>query len=114
MAIVPGTSLANYGLNFARIAAASDGDNKVVAGTTGKSIVVLGYTINANAAGVVAFQDSATEAAIAASLELTDGETVVYAGGPHCPAFMIAEGLDLEVNCAAGVDALGHLVYILI
>jgi hypothetical protein len=101
-------------LRFARINATSDGDNTVVTGTAGKSIVVLNYVINVNAAGVVTFQDSAGSAVIAASYEFPDSGGASFVGTELSPAFQIAQGLSLEVNCAAGVDALGHLCYVLV
>ncbi len=114
MASVSGNYLAGFGLNYARINATSDGDNTVIEGVTGKKIVVLGYALNVNAAGVVKFQDTAGTPVVAAEFEFTDGGGATYTGGPHCPAFELAAGVGLEVNCATGVDGLGHLVYVLI
>lgn len=103
-----------YEKKFARVSAADDGDNTVITGTANKSIYVLGYALNANAAGVVTIQDSAGTPVVHASFELTDGGVVTYAGSEDAPAFKIAKGLNLEINNAAGVDALGHLTYILV
>lgn len=110
-------SLESYPYNairFARINATSDGDNTVVTGTSGYKIRVLSYAVNANAAGVIAFQDSAGSPVVAASFELTDGGGVSFAGGLEAPAFEVASGLNLEINTAAGVDALGHVSYVLV
>lgn len=114
MASLSGHALAGYGLNYARINATSDGDNVVIEGVTGKKIVVLGYALNVNAAGVVKFQDTATSPVVAAEFEFTDGGGATYTGGPLCPAFELAMSTGLEVNCATGVDGLGHVTYILI
>lgn len=114
MASVSGNYLKGFGLNYARFNATSDGDNTVVEAATGKRIVVLGYALNVNAAGVVKFQSTATEAVIAAEFEFTDGGGATYAGGPECPAFELAMGVGLEINCATGVDGLGHVTYVLI
>lgn len=103
----------SYEIKHARINATSDGDNTVISGVADKSIVVLGYAINANAAGVVTLQDSAGTANVHASFELTDGGSVSFAGGTNCPAFRVAKGNGFEVNCAAGVDCLGHVTYVL-
>ena len=102
----------DYEPKFVRVNATTDGDNTVIAAVTGKTVVVLGYAINANAAGVVTLQDTANT--VVASFELTDGGGVTYAGGPACPAFKLPKGLGLEISNAAGVDCLGHLTYILV
>lgn len=99
------------GIEFARFNATSDGDNTIITGRTGESIVVLGYAVNVNAAGVVGFQDSAGSAVTFASFEFTDGGGASYAGNAQAPAFKVTEGLNLEINCAAGVDALGHVTF---
>jgi hypothetical protein len=106
---------AKYTLRFARINATADGDNTIVAAPsdTTKSIYVIGYSINTNAAGVVGFQDSAASAVIFATWEFADGGGAAFAGNLDCPAFKVTTGLGLEVNVAAGVDALGHVTYIL-
>lgn len=101
-------------LKFARINATSDGDNTVVTGTAGKSIVVVNYVVNVNAAGVIQFQDSAGSAVVFASYEFPDSGGASFTGTELSPAFQVTQGLNLEINCAAGVDALGHLCYILV
>lgn len=99
-------------LQYVRVNAASDGDNTIITNAdTTKKIVVIGYAVVVNAAGVIQFQDSAGSAAVYASFELPDSGGIAYAGGLDCPAFEVTEGLNLEINCAAGVDALGHLTY---
>ena len=111
MAGKSGAALATYGLNYLNINATKDGDNELIKKVTGSKIVVLGYALNVNAAGVVAFKDSANTYA---SFEFTDGGGATYEGGPFCPAFEISANEPLLINCAAGVDALGHLVYIVV
>lgn len=98
---------------YVRINATSNGDNTVIAASPGKKIIVLGYAVGVNAAGVVTFQNTAGEPVVYASFEFQDGGGASYAGGPWCPAFEVAVGTGLEVNCAEGVDALGHLTYVL-
>ena len=114
MASVSGNYLAGFGLNYAPLKASSDGDNVIIEGVARQRIVVLGYALNVNAAGVVKFQDTAGTPVVHAEFEFPDGSGATYTGGPHCPAFELAMGVGLEVNCAAGVDGLGHLVYVLI
>lgn len=101
-------------IQFARVNATSDGDNTVITGTSGFKIRVLGYNVTANAAGVVSFQDSASSAVTFGSFELLDSGSHSYAGSFECPAFDVTSGLNLEVNCATGVDLLGHVTYVLI
>lgn len=100
------------GVEFARINATSDGDNTVITGRSGERIVVLGYAVNTNAAGVVAFQDSAASPGVLASFEFVDGGGATYAGSTDCPAFVVPSGLNLELTVAAGVDGLGHVTFI--
>lgn len=99
---------------YARINAATDGDNEVIAAVADKQIVVLGYALNVNAAGTCQFQDTAEEATVFAAFEFVDGGGATYDGGLGCPAFEVGRGLGLEVNVAAGVDATGHLTYVLV
>lgn len=96
---------------YARVNSTSDGDNTVISGVAGKRIVVTGYAMVANAAGVITVQDSAGTPGVLASFELPDSGGVSYAGGPECPAFELPTGLGLEVSNAAGVDTLGHVTY---
>lgn len=103
-----------YEIKYARVNATADGDNSIITGVSEKSIVVLGYALNANAAGVVTLQDSAATPNVHASFALAANGSVSYAGGTNCPAFKIAVGNGLEVNNAAGVDTLGHVSYILV
>lgn len=105
---------ANKEVKFARVNATADGANELIAATTGKSIVVLGYALNVNAAGVITLQDDAGTPVVHASFELVDGGGVSYAGSPECPAFKVAAGQALDVSNAAGVDTLGHITYVLV
>lgn len=100
-----------YEVLFARVNATSDGDNTVIAAVAGKSIRVLGFVLNLNAAGVSTIQDSASSPVIHASFEFPDGGGVSYSGGIFCPAFELATGTALEINNAAGVDTLGFITY---
>lgn len=101
-------------LRYARVNATSDGDNEVIAAVAGKTILVLGYVLNVNAAGVVTLQDGAASPVIFASFELVDGGGVSYEGGVACPAFRVTKGSAFEISTAAGVDCLGHVTYVLV
>ena len=98
---------------FARINATADGDNVVIAAVgNDEYIVVLGYAINVNAAGVTTLQDTTASPNIAAVFEFVDGGGANYAGNDECPAFALAKGTGLEVSNAAGVDTTGHVTYV--
>jgi len=105
-----GKNFAAYGLNFKRVNATADGAQTIVEGVTGKKIVVLGYTLNATAAGTIVLEDKE----VRASFKFAESGGAVYSGGPECPAFECAAGADLKVNNGAGVDTLGHITYILV
>jgi hypothetical protein len=98
------------------ISATSDGANTVVAAVTGKKIRVLGYVLNVNAAGTVQWKTAAS-ANLSGAMEFPDGGG---ATAPLCDAaagvfwFETVAGEALTITCAAGVDALGHVVYQLI
>lgn len=100
---------ASLPVEHVRLNAASDGDNAVVSAVTGKKIRVLAYAFTASAAGEVTFQNTAGTPAVYAVFDLAANGGVSY-GGP-VPAFETAAGTGLEINCAAGVDATGHLTY---
>lgn len=102
--------MASQGAEFVRVNATADGSNTVITGRTGEKIVVTGYALNVNAAGVVTIQDSGTPT-IFASFSLVLGGGVSYAGSSETPAFEVGEGLNLVVSNAAGVDTLGHITF---
>lgn len=109
-----GDFLAHLPLRYATVNATSDGDNVAIEPTEKERIVVVGYALNVNAAGVVKVQDTAGSPKVHATFEFTDGGGATYTGGPYCPAFELALGVGLEINCAAGVDCTGHLTYVLV
>ncbi len=96
---------------YARVNATADGENTVISAVTGKRIVVLGYALNLNAAGVITVKDGTSTFA---SFEFTDGGGCSYAGSVDCPAFKLNEGKALVIENAAGVDTLGHITYVLV
>ena len=100
-------------LRFVRVNATSDGDNTVISAPSDatRSIYVIGYSLNVNAAGVITVQDSDNTAV--ASFEFVDGGGASYAGNLDCPAFKLPAGKGLEVSNVAGVDTLGHITYII-
>lgn len=102
----------NLERKFVRVNATSDGDNTIITNSdTNLAIVIFGYALNVNAAGVITLQDSAGTPVVHASFELVDGGGVSYAGSADTPAFVLAKGTNFEINTAAGVDALGHVTY---
>jgi hypothetical protein len=98
------------------ISATADGANTVVAAVTGKKIRVLGYVLNVNAAGTVQWKTAAS-ANLSGLMEFVDGGGLVV---PCCDPtgevfwFETVAGEALTITTAAGVDALGHIVYQLI
>lgn len=103
-----------YEIKHARINATADGDNTVIAATTGKSIVVVGYALSVTVASTVTLQDSAATPVVHASFALPANGTVSYAGDVESPAFKLAAGTAFEVSNAATNDTLGHVTYILV
>lgn len=99
------------GREFVRVNATADGANTVISGRSGEVIVVLGYSLTANAAGVVTLQDSTGTPVVFASFELLDSQPVAYAGGDSCPAFEVTAGKNFVISNAAGVDTLGHVTF---
>jgi hypothetical protein len=104
--------MASNGVEYTRLNATNDGDNTLITGRSGEKIIVLGYAVNVNAAGVMTFQDSSASPEVYASFEFVDGGGASYAGSAEAPAFEVAEGKNLEANAAAGVDVLGHMTFV--
>jgi hypothetical protein len=96
------------------LSATSDGDNTVVAAQgAGKKIRVLGYVLNVNAAGTVTWKSAST--AKSGAMEFVDGGGMV---APVCDPttgafwFETAANEALIITTAVGVDALGHVTYL--
>lgn len=105
---------ASYQTKFAAVSAKADGNNPVIPAPGAKSsILVLGYSINVNAAGVIKLQDNGVPA-VFAEFEFIDGGGAQFAGNLECPAFKVTEGKALEINNAAGVDCTGHITYLIV
>lgn len=98
---------------YVRVNATADGNNTVITGTSGKSILVVGYTLNVTAAGSISVRDGA--ATVYADFSLPAFGGAAYSGGVNAPAFKLATGSNLVINnVTAGVDTTGHLTYILV
>lgn len=106
-----GIFIGNQGLNYVKIKATEDGDNTILEGVAGKTIVVLGYAVNVTAEGEIVFKDGSTEVG---SFVLPKGGGATYSGGPHCPAWEGTMGEAVKINNGTGVDSHGHLTYALI
>lgn len=98
---------------FVALGATTDGVNSVIAAVAGYRIVVLGYVVSANAAGVIKFQDDSDTPNVFAEYEFTDSGGAAYVGRPASPAFATARSVGLDLHVANGVDATGHLTYLL-
>jgi hypothetical protein len=96
------------------ISAASDGDNTIVAAQgTGKKIRVIGYVLNVNAAGTVQWKSAST--AKSGAMEFVDGGGMVAPLiDPQSGAFWFETAANeaLVLTNAVGVDALGHVSYL--
>lgn len=103
-------------VKYAKVDAAADGDNVIIAAVTGKSIRVLGYVLThtASLAATITIQDTAATPVVHAKLRMTaEGGAVAYAGGLDAPAFQTAAGTGVEINNpGTGSDTFGHMVYV--
>ena len=102
--------MATDGLEYVRVNATADAANTVITGRSGEKIVIVGYALNVNAAGVITLQDSGTPT-VFASFELVDGGGVSYAGSADAPAFVVTAGKNFVISNAVGVDTLGHITF---
>lgn len=101
-------------VKYAKVDAAADGDNTIIAAVTGKKIRVLGYapTGASTAGGTITLQDTAVTPVVHAKLSLGATGGVAYSGGLDAPAFETAAGEGVEVNNPTGADTFGHMVYV--
>jgi hypothetical protein len=98
------------------VSATADGDNTIVAAAgAGKKIRVLGYGLSINAAGTIQWKSGASTAKSGA-MEFVDGGGI--APGTFDPGgggfwFETAANEALVLSTSTGVDALGHLTYLI-
>lgn len=102
-------------VKFAKIDAASSGDNTLVAAVSGAKIRVLSYTLVPTADVVVRFESGAGGTALTGQMSLRQEDGVV-AQNVHasCPQGLFETAasalLNLELSGAVSVD--GHLTYV--
>lgn len=102
-------------VKYAKVDAAADGDNVIIAAVTGKKIRVLGYALTgtSTAGATITIQDTATTPVVHAKLAIANNGGVSYAGGLAAPAFETAAGTGVEINNpGTGPDTFGHMVYV--
>lgn len=100
-------------VKYAKVDAAADGDNEIIAAVTGKKIRVLGYVLTgATTAGTATLQDTAATPVVHGKLSLGTSGGVAYTGGLDAPAFETAAGTGVEVSNSTGLDTFGHMVYV--
>lgn len=97
-------------VKFAKIDAATSGNNTLVAAVTGKKIRVLGYTLVSGGTVLARFESGANGTALTGQMTLA-ANNVVSAYCPHGLFETAAAALlNLELNDSITVD--GHLTYI--
>ena len=111
-AVFDGVVGANLRAKFAKIDAASSGDNTLVAAVTGKKSRVMAGSLNMTGTAVtVRFESGAGGTALTGQMTPAQGQTIPL---PYCPLghFETAAGslLNLELGGAQSVD--GWLVYV--
>jgi hypothetical protein len=101
------------GINFAKIDAASSGDNTLVAAVTGKRIRVLGMVIIAAGSVTIRLESGASGTALSGQMALVvnSGFTLPMSDVGWCETSAGAL-LNLELSAAVSVD--GVLVYALL
>ncbi len=110
---------ADYGstIKYAKISAASSGNNTIVAAPSdGKKIVVLAYTIIADTSVTAKFQDGAGGTDLTGAMKCgtasdPGGVSVAYAEGGH---FACTANTLLNLSLGSAVQVSGHVTYILV
>lgn len=93
--------------------AAATGNTTVVAATTGKRVVVVGYAIVASGAVAVKFTDGAGGTNLTGAMALAANGGVSYAGDITTPALAASVGNALVLNAGGAVQVSGHIAYYL-
>jgi hypothetical protein len=109
MAIIPPSE---SGIKYAMVDATSDGVNELVAAVASKKIVVIGYVLSVDLAGLIIIQDDTGTPVELAKLSLATDGVASYSGGINAPAFETSVGKALDINNPATVNTHGHLTYI--
>ncbi len=106
---------------FAKIDAASSGDNTLVTGVAGYKIRVVGYTLVAAGTTTVAFQSGAGGTALTGAMPLVANTGVSAAtgapegeGGSNNGLFETASGALLNLRLSQAIQVSGHLSYVLV
>lgn len=85
----------------------------VVAAVPGKSILVLGYTLNSTVAGTVDLQDDAATPVEHVKVGMAANGRAEYAGSASAPAFKVAKGKALDVaNSGTTPTTNVHVTYV--
>lgn len=99
-------------IKFAVIAAASSGDNTVVAAVTGKRIHVLSYVIVAAAAVSVKWKSGASVDESGVMALAANGGVVVPAIAPGQGEWLVTDpGQALVLNLSGAISVGGHISY---
>lgn len=97
-----------------KVSCAGSGNNTIVAAVTGKTIRVTSYTLVADTAVAVKFQDGAGGTDLTGAMKIgttTDSGGVASAYHPH-GHFATSSATLLNLNLSGAVQVSGHITYI--
>ena len=106
---------------FAKIDAASNGDNTIVAGVTGFKVRVLAYVLCVDTTMTVQWYSGAASGGtklsgamtLTAGTPLSSGPCPLSGGGQQLGHFETASGTLLNLSLGGAHQASGHLIYML-
>ena len=98
-------------VKYAAITASAAGDNQVVTAVTNRKIRGLAYSMVADAAEVVQWQDDGG-ATMSGTISLAANGGVVSDSAPDVGLFQSAVGQGIDLNNVGGADVDGHFTYL--
>lgn len=98
-------------VKYASITATGAGDNQAVTAVTNRKIRAVGYTVIADAAEVIQFQDDGG-ANLSGTISLAANGGIAEMSAPEVGVFQSAVGQGIDVNNVGGADVDGHMAYI--
>jgi hypothetical protein len=105
--------LTAVGFDYLAVNVASGETKTLVAGVENKAIIVLGYCLNLEGAGTLAFTGTGGAAVTLPDFSFPEKGGAVYAGSVNGPAFELPEGAALKLQ-ATGAVCDGHLTYLVV
>ena len=101
----------NQAIKHAIINATGSGDTQIVAGVSGKKILVLGYLFVSALAVAVQFKSNGGNL-LSGNIAAGANQSVSYAGGIWAPAFETALDEGFKITLSLGVSVQGHVTYL--